>query len=59
MTAIRLVVRYLFPSEKQILRLYRWFVPGEQPRCLEPCLWGAAIALLLLLYALIVLSAGD
>lgn len=54
MTAIRFVVRHLFPSEKQVLQLYRRIIPGDAPRWFEPSLWVAVSALLLVLYALII-----
>ncbi|GAB9155382.1 hypothetical protein [Bradyrhizobium diazoefficiens] len=54
MSAIRFVARHLVPSEKQVLQLYHWFIPGNAPKWLEPSLWLAIVVLLLALYGLIV-----
>lgn len=51
MSAVRLLARYLVPSEKQLLRLYRRLIPGDTPQWLEPSLWVVMSALLVVLYA--------
>jgi len=55
MSTIRLVAQYLFPSEKQVLLLYRRFFPRDAPKWLEPSLWIANVSVLLALYALLIL----
>jgi hypothetical protein len=50
MNPIRIIARYSFPSEKQMVRWYRRLAPpGNKPKWLEPALWSAMSALLLAL----------
>jgi hypothetical protein len=52
MTTIRIIVRYLFLTDRQLLRLSRWLASfDDMLRCLEPILWAGVCALLIVLYA--------
>lgn len=52
MKTLRTIVRYLFPSEKQLYRWYKRILPTD-PDWLEPLWWTVAAALILALCALI------
>lgn len=54
MSIIRDIARYMFPSDKQLLRWYRHAVPAPEPRWLALALYGVAFAMLLVIYAAIV-----
>lgn len=52
MSAVRTVFRFVFPSARQLLRLFSRVLPVE-PKWLEPALWITRSALLLTLYVIV------